>query len=329
MPTNKNEIIFSQKIVSWIKPRARVVAPLFTLIVLAIFFGVITDTFLTLRNIENILEQSSLLGILATGVTLVLLLGEIDLAFANIATMIGFFMAIMADSEISVIWVIPACVAIALVIGSMNGFITAYVHIPSFMTTIAMSQIAYGIAHYTSKAIPIFTVPKLFSVLGNKNCGFIPWIVICAVVIMGSAHFVLRYTRFGRYVYMTGGNREAAKVSGVNTNFVITIVFVIAGFTAGFGGMIGIGRLGVSYDNSLNSKLIDGIAAVVLGGTSLLGGEGSILNTAIGVLIWVSLGIGLDLMSISIYVKDLVRGIILLVALIFNVIVQRSVRIEG
>jgi len=329
MSTNKNYITFTRKVIHWIKPRTRILAPLFTLSLLAVYFGVVTDTFLTPRNLENILEQSSLLAILATGVTLVLLLGEIDLAFANIATLIGFIMAIMSDSEISVLWIIPVCLFVALAIGFINGYITAYVQVPSFMTTIAMSQIAYGIAHYTSKAVPVFTVPKIFSILGNKNLGLIPWIVICAVVIMGIVHFVLRYTRFGRYVYMTGGNREAAKVSGVNTNFIITMVFVIAGFTAGFGGMIGIGRLGVSYDNSLNSKLIDGIAAVVLGGTSLLGGEGSILNTVIGVLIWISLGIGLDLMNISIYVKDLVRGIILLVALIFNVVVQRSVRVKG
>jgi len=153
--------------------------------------------------------------------------------------------------------------------------------------------------------------------------------LIVAVVILFGAHFILRYTRFGRYVYMTGGNREAARVSGVNTKLVLAMVFVIAGFTAGFGGMIGIGRLGVAYDNSLNSKLIDGIAAVVLGGTSLSGGDGSILNTVIGVLLWTILGIGLDLMNISIYIKDLVRGVILLVALIFNILVQRSVKVEG
>jgi ribose transport system permease protein len=114
----------------------------------------------------------------------------------------------------------------------------------------------------------------------------------------------------------------------VNTRMVVAIVFIIAGFTSGFGGMVGIGRLGVAYDNSLNARLIDGIAAVVLGGTSLTGGEGSILNTIIGVLIWTCLGIGLNLMNISIYIRDLVRGIILLVALVFNIIVQRSVQVE-
>jgi len=203
--------------------------------------------------------------------------------------------------------------------------VTSYVRVPSFMATLAMYQIAYGVAHYISKAIPVFSVPPVFSMLGNKSLGFVPWVLVCAVVVMGGAHFVLKYTRFGRYVYMTGGNREAARVSGVNTRMVMTAVFVIAGFTSGFGGMIGIGRLGVAYDNSLNARLIDGIAAVVLGGTSLSGGQGSILNTVIGVLIWTSLGIGLNLMNISIYIRDLVRGIILLIALVFNIIVQRSV----
>jgi ribose transport system permease protein len=313
----------------WAKPRTRVLAPFATLVILIVFFGVVTDTFLTYRNIENILEQSSLLAILATGVTMVLLLGEIDLSFANVATLIGMVMSLMADKEIGVGWVLPACISAALAVGFINGYVSAYFKVPSFMTTLAMMQIAYGVAHYTSRAIPIFTVPKMFSTLGNKNFGPVPWVLIVAIVIMGGAHFMLRYTRFGRYVYMTGGNREAARVSGVNTRLVLAMVFVIAGFTAGFGGMIGIGRLGVAYDNSLNAKLIDGIAAVVLGGTSLAGGEGSILNTVIGVLLWTILGIGLDLMNISIYIKDLVRGVILLMALIFNILVQRSVKVEG
>jgi ribose transport system permease protein len=324
---NESKTVF-QYIGEWIKPRTRILAPFFTLIILAVFFGVVTDSFLTLRNLENIAEQASLLAILATGVTLVLLLGEIDLSFANVATLIGMIMALLADKEFHVSLVIPICVCTALAVGLINGYVTAYVRVPSFMATLAMYQIAYGVAHYASHATPIFNVPEIFSTLGNQNLGFIPWVVICAIIIMGGAHFVLKYTRFGRYVYMTGGNREAARVSGVNTRMVVAVVFIIAGFTAGFGGMIGIGRLGVAYDNSLNARLIDGIAAVVLGGTSLTGGEGSILNTVIGVLIWTSLGIGLNLMNISIYIRDLVRGVILLLALIFNILVQRSVQVE-
>ena len=328
MAQEKN-LSFFQALGMWWKPRTRILAPFFTLVILVVFFGVVTDTFLTVRNIENILEQASLLAILATGVTMVLLLGEIDLSFANVATLVGMVMSLLADKEIKVGWVLPACILAALAVGFINGYVAAYLKVPSFMTTLAMFQIAYGVAHYASRATPIFTVPKLFSMLGNKNLGPVPWVLIVAIVVMGGAHFVLRYTRFGRYVYMTGGNREAARVSGVNTRLVMAMVFVIGGFTAGFGGMIGIGRLGVAYDNSLNGKLIDGIAAVVLGGTSLSGGEGGILNTVIGVLLWTILGIGLDLMNISIYLKDLVRGVILLVALIFNILVQRSVKVEG
>lgn len=315
-------------LVEWIKPRARILAPLFTLILLAVFFGFVTDHFLTLRNLENIVEQASLLAILATGVTMVLLLGEIDLSFANTATLIGMVMALLADLEFAVVWIVPVCIIISLAVGFTNGYITAYIRVPSFMATLAMYQVAYGVAHYASHATPIFSVPQIFSILGNKNLGFIPWIFICALLVLAGAHFLLRYTRFGRYIYMTGGNREAARVSGVNTRLVVTAVFCIAGLTSGFGGMLGIGRLGVAYDNTMSSKLIDGIAAVVLGGTSLTGGEGGMLNTFIGVLIWTSLGIGLDLMDISIYIKDLVRGIILLLALIFNIIVQRSAQTE-
>ncbi len=324
MTTQSANSGFFHTVILWVKPRARILAPLFTLLILVVFFGIVTDHFLTLRNFENVVEQASLLAILATGVTMVLLLGEIDLSFANTATLVGVSMALMADKGTASIWVVPACLLISLAVGLTNGYVSAYIRVPSFMATLAMYQVAYGLAHYISHATPVFTVPEIFSILGNKNLGVIPWICICAAIIMLAAHFLLRYTRFGRYIYMTGGNREAAKVSGVNTRFVVTAVFCLAGLTSGFGGMLGIGRLGVAYDNTMNSKLIDGIAAVVLGGTALTGGEGSMLNTLIGVIIWTSLGIGLDLMDISIYVKDLVRGIILLIALIFNIVVQRS-----
>ncbi len=324
---NAGTISGMDRFVNWIKIRARVLAPFSTLVILVIFFGIITRSFFTLRNFENVLEQASLLAILATGITMVLLLGEIDLSFANVATLIGMTMALLSDRNVNLFLLILICFGSAVLVGFINGYVSAYIRVPSFMATLAMYQIAYGVAHYASKAIPVFSVPKVFSILGNKNLGPVPWVVICAVVMMGGAHFILRYTRFGRYIYMTGGNREAARVSGVNTRFIVTMVFVIAGFTSGFGGMLGIGRLGVAYDNSLNAKLIDGIAAVVLGGTSLTGGEGGILNTVIGVLIWTCLGIGLDLMNISIYIKDLVRGIILLIALVFNIIVQRSVQV--
>jgi ribose transport system permease protein len=325
---NSNSSV-ARNLVQWIKPRTRILAPLFTLIVLVVFFGIVTDHFLTLRNLENIVEQASLLVILATGVTMVLLLGEIDLSFANTATLIGMVMALLADAEFAVVWIVPVCIVISLAVGFTNGFVSAYIRVPSFMATLAMYQVAYGVAHYASHATPVFSVPQIFRILGNKNLGVIPWIFICALIVMVAAHFLLRYTRFGRYIYMTGGNLEAARVSGVNTRLVLTAVFCIAGLTSGFGGMLGIGRLGVAYDNTMNNKLIDGIAAVVLGGTSLTGGEGGMLNTLIGVLIWTSLGIGLDLMDISIYIKDLVRGIILLLALIFNIIVQRSAQTEG
>ena len=211
---NTNPVHSWRRIGAWMRPRTRILAPFFTLVILVLFFWAVTGSFFTLRNFRNILEQASLLAILATGVTLVLLLGEIDLSFANVATLIGMIMALLADHQVHTAAVVLVCVGSALVVGFTNGYVTSYVRVPSFMATLAMYQIAYGVAHYISKAIPVFSVPQVFSVLGNKNLGFVPWVVICAVVVMGGAHFVLKYTRFGRYVYMTGGNREAARVSG-------------------------------------------------------------------------------------------------------------------
>ena len=160
MTTHTGNSGFLQHLIIWVKPRTRILAPLFTLIVLAVFFGIVTDHFLTLRNLENIIEQASLLAVLATGVTMVLLLGEIDLSFANAATLVGMTMALMTDNEIAIGLIIPVCILISLAVGFTNGYVSSYIRVPSFMATLAMYQIAYGIAHYASHATPVFSVPE-------------------------------------------------------------------------------------------------------------------------------------------------------------------------
>jgi ribose transport system permease protein len=134
-----------------------------------------------------------------------------------------------------------------------------------------------------------------------------------------AGHFVLAYTRFGRYVYMTGSNREAARLSGVNTKNIVAACLAISGFTAGIAGMLNTGRLGSAQGFGMDSLLLDSIAAVVLGGTSLFGGEGGIKNTAIGLLIFGVLNNGLNLLQLDIFVRLWMRGIVLLAALLINV----------
>jgi ribose transport system permease protein len=166
-------------------------------------------------------------------------------------------------------------------------------------------------------------VPDLVSLLGAGRVAGIPCLVMVAAAFLLAGHLVLTYTRFGRYVYMVGGNREAAEYAGVNVKLVLGAVIVISAMCSGVAGMLGVAHFGSAQQNEFDGYLLDAIAAVVVGGTSLFGGRGGIGNTIIGLLILGVLNNGLDHIQIDSFLKILIRGLILLAALIINVYVQK------
>jgi ribose transport system permease protein len=312
---------------------ARIMAPMTTLIAMFIFFSLTTEVFLTTRNLQNVVTQVGAVAVAATGMTFVLLCAEIDLSIASVATFTGMLAAFfwVGDSIHLGSWGILVGIAVAAGIGLFNGFMVAYIGIPSFMMTLAMLTIASGLAIYVNEGKPFFKVPDLLRDLGgagNRVIG-IPVIGIVALTVLIIGEFVLSYTKFGRYVYMTGGNREAAEMSGVNTRQVIMLTMMISGLTAGMAGMLYAGRLNSANPGSGAEILINTIAAVVLGGTSLFGGEGGIKNTILGVVIFGILSNGLNLLpNISIYFKDALEGIILVGALLLNVLALRLEKVQ-
>jgi ribose transport system permease protein len=185
-------------------------------------------------------------------------------------------------------------------------------------------QIASGLAQNFTRGNIIYTIPPVLKYLGGAYIGTkdpfrLPVVVLAGVVVLGLGHLVLRYTRFGRYIYMTGSNREAARLSGINTKNVVAACLAICASSAGAAGMLNTGRLGSAQSYGLDDMLLDGVSAVVLGGTSLFGGEGGIKNTVMGLLIFGVLNNGLNQLQLDIFVRLWVRGVILLVALIINI----------
>jgi len=324
---------FTDKVLLWASKNARLLAPLITLVALFAFFSWRTDVFLTTRNLQNVITQVAPIAVAATGVTFVLLCAEIDLSIASVAT----FSAMMAawfwvgDPIDLGSWGILVGVLIGASLGLINGIFIAYIGIPSFMMTLAMLTIAKGLATYVNDGKPIFEEPDILrrvSSAGNLFFG-IPVIGILAAIVLAIGHIILAYTRFGRQVYMTGGNREAAEMSGVDTKRVIMLVMTISALTAGMAGMLLLGRVGQVGSESNPDLLINTIAAVVLGGTSLFGGEGGMLNTVLGLLIFAVLSNGLNLLpELSIYFKEALTGIILLAALLLNVVALRLENVQ-
>ncbi|WP_395682167.1 ABC transporter permease [Inquilinus sp.] len=316
----------------------RNIAPFITLIALVVFFGVASPSFLTVDNFSNVLNQVSVTAIMAVGLTFVILCAEIDLSVAAIANAAGIIVAFFTVQESYVnIANVPlpgwAAILVALascgVLGLINAFGVTRIGIPSFIMTLAMMQIGAGICAMLVRGQIAYAVPPILVTLGSGSIGGVPWIVIVAGITLLVAHLVLTYTRFGRYVYMVGGNREAAEFSGVNVRVVIGAVLVISAVCSGLAGMLGVAYFGSAQQNEFDTFLLDAIAAVVVGGTSLFGGRGGIGNTIVGVLILGVLNNGLDHVDIDSFLKILIRGLILLAALVINVYAQRLRTVRG
>jgi ribose transport system permease protein len=316
----------------WLRLRLRNIAPFVTLIVLVGFFSAASDSFATYGNLQNILTQVSVTGIIAVGLTFVILCAEIDLSVASIANATGIVVAYFTLQDPSVtIANLPlpgwAAILIALAscgaLGAVNAFGLTVIGIPSFIMTLAMLQIGAGICALLVRGQIAYAVPPLILTLGSRSIGPVPWIVIVTAMFLLVGHLVLTYTRFGRYVYMTGGNREAAEYSGVNVRAILSAVMIISAVCSGVAGMLGVAYFGSAQQNEFDTYLLDSISAVVVGGTSLFGGEGGIGNTIIGLFVLGVLNNGLDHINIDSFLKILIRGLILLIALVINVYAQR------
>jgi ribose transport system permease protein len=316
----------------FLRSQLRNIAPFITLLFLVVFFSIASPAFATLDNLENILQQVSLTGIIAVGLTFVILTAEIDLsvgAMANATAIVLTFFTLQPDyvnignipmpGMVAIVFALLACFGLGLV----TAFGVTRIGIPSFIMTLAMMQIGAGVSAVLVRGQIAYTVPPFILTLGSKSIAHVPWIIIVAALFLLVAHLVLTYTRFGRYVYMVGGNREAAEYSGVNTRLVVGAVMVISAMCSGFAGMVGVAYFGSAQQNEFDTFLLDAIAAVVVGGTSLFGGRGGIGNTIVGLFVLGVLNNGLDYVKIDSFLKILIRGLILLIALIINIYAER------
>jgi ribose transport system permease protein len=308
----------------WLR-RFTALAPVWTLLALGLFFSLASPSFLRPINLNNILAQISVLAIFGTGMTFVLLTGEIDLSIAAVAALAGM-VAAQLYVNVELEEPLPTIVALgtATLLGLISGLVSTRFRIPTFMSTLAMWLIAGGLTTFVSKARTLTDIPDIAHFLGSGRIGGpdgFRVIILVAALTLVIGHVILRYTRFGRYVYMTGANKSAARLVGVNTNNIVTLVITLCGFTAGLAGIVSMGRLGSAQPQEVPSYLIDTIGAVVLGGTALTGGRGSIPQTLIGLLLYGTLRNGLDnIPTIDVFLKDAITGFVLLAALVVNVV---------
>ena len=318
----------------WLRLRGQLrnLAPLVTLAALVALFTATSSSFATWANLGNVLQQVSITAIIAVGLTFVILCAEIDLSVASTANATGILVAFLTIQDASVNipnLPLPGAVAIAaslagcLLIGAVTAFGVTRVGIPSFIMTLAMLQIGNGVCALLVRGQIAYSVPSLVLTLGSGSVGPVPWIVVVAGLVLLAGHLVLTYTRFGRYIYMVGGNREAAEHSGVGVRAVVGSALLVSALCSGVAGMLGVAYFGSAQQNQFDNYLLDAISAVVVGGTSLFGGQGGIGNTIVGLLVLGVLNNGLDHVRMDSFLKILIRGLVLLLALVVNVYAQR------
>jgi ribose transport system permease protein len=296
----------------------RKMGSLLGLLLLGIILTLLSDRFLSVNNLLNVARQVSINAIISVGMTLVILTGGIDLSVGSILALSGSITAGLMAGGTTLVVALIAGIAIGSLLGIVNGLLVTKGKIQPFIATMGMMTIARGVTLVYTEGRPITGMEGAFRFLGGGYVVGIPFPVILMAIIFAVAYFVLKKTCFGRYIYAIGGNEEAARLSGIRTDRVIVAVYTLAGFFAGLGGIIMASRLNSAQPTAGMGFELDAIAAVVLGGTSLSGGIGTIGGTLIGALIIGVLDNGLNLLNVSSFYQQVAKGLVILIAVLLD-----------
>src|SRR3954463_2351032 len=284
----------------------------------SIVFAVIAPQFLSVPNLVNVALSIAITGILAVGMTAVILTGGIDLSVGSVAALAGVVAALVAATDVSgsVALASLAALGVGLAVGVFNGAMVAWFRVPPFVTTLAMLTICRGLAFVLTGGRAIGNLPTGFGLFGREHLLGVPVPVWLMLLVFAAGWFVLKRMTFGRYVYAVGGNREAAYLAGVNVKAVTLLVYVLNGLLVGLAGLVLASRLGAGVPNSGLQYELDVIAAVVVGGTSLNGGRGSVVGTFWGAVFIGVLNNGLNLAGIDPYIQKIALGVVILLAVL-------------
>lgn len=288
------------------------------IIIFIIIFTILSlsvNHFFSVINILNILRQASITGVIAVGMTFIILTGGIDLSVGAVLALSACIGADIIHNGYIVLGIF-AILAISMFCGFLNGFLIVMGKLPDFIVTLAMMSIARGCTLVYTKGLPISRLPEKYYVIGQGTFLKIPIPVFILIVAFLIASFVLNKTVYGRYIYGVGGNILAAKASGINVGLVKILVYVIGGFCVGLGAIIFTSRLAGADPTAGSGYELNVIAGVVIGGTSLFGGEGRISGTFIGIILMAVISNAMNLIGISVYWQQVVIGSILIIAVL-------------
>ena len=293
------------------------------LLTLCVILWAATPHFLTVSNLLNVLEQTALNAIVAMGMTYVIISGGIDLSVGSVLAVAGIGLALALESGLPAPVAIAIALALGLSCGLINGLLITVGRLPPFIATLGMMSVARGAALMLAEGRPISGFSEGFRALATERVLGVPAPVLITIVIYAFAHFVLTRTVFGRATYAIGGNEEAARLSGVPVRFYKTAVYGVAGVASAAAAVLLTARLNSAQPTAGTMYELDAIAATVIGGSSLLGGEGSLTGTLVGALIMGVLRNGLNLLNVSSFVQQVVIGVVIIGAVTVDMGLKR------
>ncbi|BFL48619.1 ABC transporter permease [Lactonifactor longoviformis] len=294
-------------------------------LVIFLVLSIANQAFFTPSNLLNILKQASTVAVIAIGQTLCLITGGMDLSSGSIMALAGVTSAMFGLADKTNM---PAAFLTAILVGMLCGFINGLIvskgRVPAFIATLGMQQAARGMALLVTNATPVFGLSAAYIFMGSGKVLGIPMLVIIMVAVVIVTAFILNKTKFGRHVYAVGGNEQSAHVSGIRVQRVKLIVYTAAGALAGLGGIMLAGRIQSGTPTMGEGYELDAIAGAVIGGVSTSGGVGTIYGAVIGSLLMAMISNGLDLMNVSAYYQQIIKGIIIVLAVLLDVQTKSS-----
>ena len=288
------------------------------LILIVIIFSCIAPNLMTEANMMNITRQASINIVLAAGMTFVILTGGIDLSVGSILGVTAVMALVGSLNPALADFAVPIALIAGLGMGVFNGLLVAYAGLPPFIVTLGTYTALRGAAYLVADGTTVINSKISFDWIGNGYLGSIPWLVIIAFAVIAVCWFILRRTTLGTHIYAVGGNLQAARLTGIKVSLVLIFVYATSGLLSGLGGVMSASRLYSANGNLGVGYELDAIAAVILGGTSFVGGIGTITGTLIGALIIATLNNGMTLMGVSYFWQLVIKGGVIIVAVLID-----------
>ncbi len=288
----------------------------FSFLLLCLALSLLSDRFLTVNNMINVLRQSTINGIIAVGMTYVILTAGIDLSVGSILALCSVVTADLLQREVPVPLAVTTGLALGAGLGLVNGLITSKARVPPFVTTLGMMTVARGLALTYTEGRPITGLPDSFRFIGAGSLGPVPMPIVIAGLTFILGYVLLTRTWVGEYIFALGNNPVAARYAGIATARYTAFVYVVAGLLSALAGMILVARLNSAQPTAGLGYEFDAIAAVVVGGTSFAGGQGGLGGTLLGVLVIAVLNNGLNLLNVSSFYQPVVTGVVIALALL-------------